>query len=46
MSSSNTTKTLLKGLSDDGRAKFAASFIERIDAADAASEEAGRLRRM
>lgn len=26
-------------------AKFAASFIERIDAADAASEEAGRLRR-
>ena len=44
-SSSNTTKTLLKGLSDDGRAKFAASFIERIDAADAASEEAGRLRR-
>jgi hypothetical protein len=43
--SSNAPQTLLKGLSDAGRAKFAQSFTARIDAASAASKEAENLRR-
>lgn len=43
--SSNAPQTLLKGLSDDGRAKFAQSFTSRIEAATAASKEAEKFRR-
>ena len=43
--SSNAPQTLLKDLSDPGKAKFAKSFVAKVDAAVAASEEAGRLRR-
>ena len=43
--SSNVPQVLLKGLSDAGKAKFAASFTEKINTAVAASEEAERLRR-
>jgi len=42
--SSNAPQTLLKGLSDAGRTQFAKSFVEKINAASAAGEEAERLR--
>ncbi len=43
--SSNALQTLLTGLSDAGRAKFAASFAAKIDAASAASSEVGKIRK-
>ena len=42
--SSNALQTVLKGLSDSGKSRFAASFNEKIDAASEASAEASRLR--
>jgi len=42
--SSQAPKTLLKNLSDAGMARFAKSYVERIDAAVAAGEEAARLK--
>ena len=43
--SSDVPQTLLKELSDAGRAKFAKSFSAKIDAAAAANKEAEKLRR-
>lgn len=43
--SSNAVQTFLTGLSDAGRAKFAASFAAKIDAASAASKEVGKIRK-
>ena len=42
--SSQAPKTLLKNLSDAGMARFAKSYVDRIDAAVAAGEEAARLK--